>query len=116
MTPFEKALVLHLVGDWLLQNDWMATNKMKLSHPAAWVHGAIHGVLLGLALGWMGGLVLAVVHMAVDTRGPQQWWSRLIAQTQNGDIGVHVRIWGDQVLHIVCIALWLVAAPYVPYA
>jgi hypothetical protein len=52
----------------------------------------------------------------VDTRGPQQWWSRLIRQTQNGDVGVHVRIWGDQVIHIVCIALWLLVAPHLPIA
>ena len=112
MTLFEKALVLHLVGDWLLQNDWMARGKVDLRHPAAWVHAGIHAVLLGLVLGWLGGLVLGVIHMLVDTRVPQQWWSRVFAQTQSGEMALHVRIWGDQVIHIATIALWLLAVPY----
>ena len=63
LTPFERALVAHLVADWLLQNDWMAHHKCKLSHPAAWVHGGIHALALGWALGWvalalLGGLLL----------------------------------------------------------
>ncbi len=112
MTLFEKAMVLHLVGDWLLQNDWMARNKLKLQHPAAWVHGSIHTVLLGLVFGWLGGLVLGVVHMLVDTRVPQRWWSRAFAQTQSGEMSTHVMVWGDQVIHIGSIALWMVVAPH----
>ena len=111
MTLFEKALVLHLIGDWLLQNDWMARNKQTLRHPAAWVHGGIHGVLLGLVFGWIGGVVLAAVHMLVDTRLPQRWWSRVFAQTRDGEMGIHVQIWGDQVIHISTLALWLLIAP-----
>jgi hypothetical protein len=111
MTLFEKALVLHLVGDWLLQNDWMARNKDKLRHPASWVHGGIHTVLLGLVFGWCGGLVLGLIHMLVDTRIPQRWWSRTFGQTQTGEMGLHVLIWGDQVIHISTIALWMVVSP-----
>ena len=106
MTPFEKALVMHLLGDWLLQNDWMARNKTSLSHPAAWVHGAVHGILLGLVWGWLGGVVLGLVHMAIDTRLPLQWWGRFFRQTTSGEVGTHVAIWCDQVAHIATIALW----------
>lgn len=112
MTLFEKAIVLHLIGDWLLQNDWMARSKVSLRHPAAWVHGTIHGVLLGLVLGWRGGLVLGAVHMLVDTRVPQRWWSRSFGQTQGGELGSHVVVWGDQVIHVCTIALWFVLAPH----
>lgn len=28
-TPFERALAAHLVGDWPLQNDWMAHHKAR---------------------------------------------------------------------------------------
>lgn len=114
MTPFDKALILHLVGDWLLQNDWMASHKTRLRHPAAWVHGAVHGVLLGLVLGWLGGLVLGVTHMLIDTRAPQLWWGRAFGQTHSGDVSAHVLIWGDQVLHIATIGLWIVTSPYLP--
>ena len=112
MTPFENALVAHLVADWLLQNDWMARNKTSLRHPASWVHGAIQGVLLGLALGWLAGLILGVLHMLVDTRVPQRWWGRIYRQTTTGPLGDHVLIWGDQVIHISMIALWLHLLPY----
>ena len=111
MTPFEKALVAHLVADWLLQNDWMARNKSNLAHPAAWVHSGIHGVLLGVILGWLGGLTLGVLHMLVDTRFPQRWWGRLYRQTAEGPLHDHVMIWGDQVIHIALIALWFLVQP-----
>lgn len=98
-------LVVHLVADWMLQSDWMATNKARrrprkplpeplgLSevpraeyawydrHPAAYVHAGIHGVLLALVFGWVA-LPLALVHLVIDTRTPVVWWSRLIRQTQ----------------------------------
>jgi hypothetical protein len=111
MTPFENALVAHLVADWLLQNDWMARNKTSLLHPAAWVHAGIHGVWLGFILGWRGGLILGVLHMLVDTRVPQRWWGRVFGQTTTGPLGDHVMIWGDQVIHIGLIALWFHVAP-----
>jgi hypothetical protein len=114
MNLFEKAFVLHLVGDWLLQNDWMARCKADLRHPAAWVHGGIHGLLLSSVFGWMGGLILAVLHMIVDTRVPQRWWIRTFGQTQSGEMGLHVQIWGDQVIHISMLALWIQVARYLP--
>lgn len=114
MTAFEKALVLHLIGDWLLQNDWMARNKVRLQHPAAWVHAAIHAALLSLALGWVGGLVLGIVHILIDTRVPQLWWSRVFGQTPSGEASAHVLIWGDQVLHVATISLWVLVAPRLP--
>ena len=52
-------------ADWLLQNEWMSVNKLRLSHPAAWIHGSIHGVLLGLIFGWIGGVILALLHILV---------------------------------------------------
>lgn len=110
MSLFEKALVVHLVGDWLLQNEWMARFKGSLRHPAAWIHATIHGVLLGLVLGWLGGIVLGLVHLLIDTRVPLRWWSRVFMQTHAGDIGTHVQIWSDQVLHIATIALWILLA------
>jgi hypothetical protein len=111
-------LVLHLVADWPLQNAWIADNKQKLYHPAAWVHGVLHGGLLSIIFGWAA-VPLAIVHMLIDTRKPLQWWSRLVRQTQPGnhyirvredriptyDMGTEVRIWTDQVFHIICIAV-----------
>ena len=108
MTLFEYGLVAHLVADWLLQNDWMARHKTRLAHPAAWLHGGIHGVLLGLILGWQAGLFLAAVHILVDTRLPLGWWQRVYRQTVDGNGGYVVSVWADQVLHIGCLCLVLV--------
>lgn len=107
MTLFEKALIMHLIGDWLLQNHWMAENKPNLRHPAAWIHMAIHVVLVGIALGWLGGLVLGILHMLIDTRKPFLWWRSLFRMTADGPTSVHVAIWTDQVLHVLCIAGWI---------
>ncbi|MGI8730243.1 MAG: hypothetical protein ACR2LK_09690 [Solirubrobacteraceae bacterium] len=104
-------IVLHLIADWPLQNNWMAANKARRNdrwwtstpmqyaagevapppdrwwdrHPAAYVHAGIHGALLALVFGWAT-LPLAVVHLVIDTRTPVAWWSKLVRQTQPGSL------------------------------
>jgi hypothetical protein len=114
-------IVLHLIADWPLQNDWMQ-NKTSLLHPSGYVHAGIHGLLFSIIFGWVA-LPLAVAHLLIDTRWPIIWWSYLIRQTQPKsqyvilrggkdneeavpiyDIGLEVRIWTDQVFHIACVA------------
>lgn len=116
MNPFDLSasdilvwgIVLHLIADWPLQNDWMANNKMKraklgeipgdgmtrapsrmhpyslwfIRHPAAYVHAGIHGVFLAFIFGWVA-IPLAILHLIIDTRVPIVWWStKVIKQTQ----------------------------------
>jgi hypothetical protein len=107
MTLFERGLVAQMVADWILQNDWMARNKMSLRHPAAWVHGGIHAACLGLALGWQGGLVLGFIHMLIDTRVPVVWWMRVFKKCGQAPETAWIGIWLDQSFHLVCIAAWL---------
>ncbi|MDM8526870.1 DUF3307 domain-containing protein [Anaerolineales bacterium HSG24] len=107
MTLFERGFVAHLVADWLLQNDWMAQYKSDLRHPAAWVHVGIQTLFLAVALGWRAGLILGSIHMLIDTRVPLRWWQRTFRQTNEGPAALHVAIWGDQVVHIAAIALWV---------
>ena len=151
------AVVIHLVCDWLLQNEWMATNKMKRQtylhydshgfevmkegswwdrHPAAYVHSGIHVLGLLLIFPWWAALLAGISHLVIDTRKPVEWWSKLIKQTQPRswtrrkdepsitiggvidaripevsinpsimDVGMDVRIWNDQVWHILILAL-----------
>jgi hypothetical protein len=110
MTPFERGLVAHLVADWILQNEWMARHKLSLRHPAAWVHGAIHALCLGLALGWMAGLVLGLAHVLIDTRVPVEFWNRHFKKCDGTPEAESIAVWLDQTLHIVCIALWVTLA------
>lgn len=107
LTLFEQALIMHLIGDWILQNDWMARNKPNLRHPAAWVHGSIHVVLMAIVLGWGAALALGACHLLIDTRGPFGWWRRFFRMTTEGPNALHVAIWSDQVLHVLCIAAWV---------
>lgn len=110
LTPFEAALMLHLIADWLLQNEWMAVNKVRLSHPAAWVHGSIHAVLLGFVFGWVGGVVLGSVHMLVDTRVPIRCWIKVFKRCETSPDLPILLIGCDQVIHIACIAGWMLLA------
>ncbi len=110
MTPFERGLVAQLVADWILQNDWMARNKLSLRHPAAWVHAGIQAVCLGLALGWQAGLVLGIIHMFIDTRAPVAWWVRVFKKCGQVPQAGWIGIWLDQTVHLVCIAAWVALA------
>jgi hypothetical protein len=111
LTPFERALVTHLVADWLLQNDWMAHHKCKLSHPAPWVHGAIHGLGFWWALDWRAGLALGLLHTLIDTRVPLGWWIRSFKHSENAPNASSIAMWADQVLHITTIAIWILLDP-----
>lgn len=117
-------IVLHLVADWPFQSDWMANNKQNLRHPAGYFHAAIHGLFLSIIFGWAA-IALAILHLLIDTRKPLIWWGRLMHQIQPAnrvifqrwsvgdeveeipvyDMGMEVRIWVDQVFHIICIAV-----------
>ncbi len=107
LTPFERALVAHLTADWLLQNDWMALNKRNLSHPAGWIHAAIHGVLLGLALDWKSGIALGAIHLLIDTGHPLDWWIRVFKKCEALPHAMLIRIATDQALHVVILAAWV---------
>jgi hypothetical protein len=126
-------LVVHLVVDWLGQNEWQALNKMKrwpgrdfiwLRHPAAYVHAGLHGWFQLLVFPWWGALLIAITHLLIDTRIPVKWWSEQIGQTQPSgqhmssvsadgtiesisvyDMGTEVRVWADQTWHIGVLAL-----------
>ncbi len=111
LTPFERGLMAHLVADWLLQNDWMAMNKTRLSHPAGWVHAGIHAICLGLALGPLAGAVLGAIHLLLDTRVPLEWWIRVFKKSDKVPEARLIAIWTDQVIHLATIAAWVALAP-----
>lgn len=107
MTLFERALVVHLVCDWLLQNEWMAMNKTDLKHPAAWVHSGIHAIGLTFAFPVWIAVIIGLTHLLIDTRTPLVKWRQLIKQTTDpaNPATIHVAFWGDQVAHIGVLAM-----------
>lgn len=111
LTPFERGLVAHLVADWVLQNDWMARHKSDLGHPAAYVHAGIHAACLAVALGPLGGAVLGVVHLLVDSRAPVAWWMRVYKRCERSPEAPQIALWLDQALHLICLAAWVAFGP-----
>lgn len=100
-------ILAHMVADWLLQNAWQSDHKAKLGHPAGIVHAMIHVAALAFVFPKRLALLLGVVHYLIDLRFLLRWWRGFIRQTTDPakPESLHVAIWGDQVLHIVCIAL-----------
>lgn len=94
----------HWIADWPLQNNWIAVNKIRLTHPAAWVHGGIHFAALVFVFPWYMALALAAAHILIDTRIPLNWWRKTFHVTGEEPMALHVAIWMDQVVHIMCIA------------
>jgi hypothetical protein len=76
----------------------------------------IHAVLLGIAIGWLGGIVLALVHILIDTRAPLNWWRGFFRQTSDGPYAVLTAVWADQVLHLVTIAIWVLLTQTVEFS
>ncbi len=98
-------IIVHLVADWLLQNNWMALHKSSLHHAAAWVHSGIHTAGLCLLFSWPIALLIGVTHLLIDTRRPLLWWMRVIKQVPQDERLPIVEIWLDQVMHITVLAL-----------
>lgn len=97
--------VAHLIADWLGQNEWQAVHKVSLRHPAAWVHSGIHLLFLCLVFPYPVAALLALTHLLIDTRIPRAWWAKTFRQTREGEMGTHVAIWADQVMHLACLAV-----------
>ena len=114
MSLFDKLLVAHLVGDWLLQTEWQALNKSKNIRAMASHIGVYSLVMLGvlvvdfgfqniyvylmvaflgvshaiLDLGWP---VVRLMKMTrgIVTRPPERWLMMVV----------------DQIIHVVTIAI-----------
>ena len=116
MTPFAWLCIAHFVGDWLLQNDWMAREKRGRWWSAACLtHCGVYTLTLTAAFvavssTWRENAVIptalfaAVIflsHWLLDGFNIPVWWNRLIGQTDT-DL---VRIVVDQTMHIFVIAV-----------
>lgn len=110
------AIIGHLVGDYILQNDWQALNKKKQCLPLA-VHVALWTLSVMLFSGWMRLewpqfvaviLVLAWTHAIQDHTDIIPKWMDLIGQKQfrTGPCAPWSIIVVDNVWHIV--TLWAV--------
>jgi hypothetical protein len=107
------AIIGHLVGDYILQNDWMALNKKsKTGAFNCWVHCMIWTFsVVSFAGWWHCGVVgvLFLTHWIQDRTNIIAWWMDLIGQKQfrTGACAPWSIIVVDNVWHIITIwAVW----------
>jgi hypothetical protein len=74
-------LIGHLIGDYLLQNDWMAANKKRATLPCL-VHVLLYTLAIAACTGWplWALAVVAVTHFAQDRTQVIAWWMRINRQ------------------------------------
>lgn len=112
-------LVAHLVGDYLLQSDWMATQKTKRSL-ACLCHVLLYAIPF-VVLGASPAALVAIVstHFAIDRwrlaryvvwaknwLGPNRPWRECVATGYPPDRPAWLTVWlliiSDNTLHILC--------------
>jgi uncharacterized membrane protein len=108
------AVVIHLVVDWFLQTDWMATNKTNLKHPAAYVHSGLHTLGMLLIFPWWLALGVGFTHLLIDTRKPVTWWIETIKQMPpTTPIYSQVEMWLDQIMHVLMLVIAVLILPMI---
>ena len=107
MSTFDWLLIGHLVGDWLLQSDWMAQEKRQgLVTKAGMVHFTVYTAVLlfiirwaninSQATYWLWGLIIFVSHWLIDATDVVDYWMQLFGQNNKSV----VRLMIDQTMHI----------------
>lgn len=115
MTLFAWLALGHLVGDWLLQNDWMARGKARARLSAACLaHCLLYTASLAPVLLWQAkdarlAVALAMIflsHWVIDWGDLARRWGRLLHQTDTETVRTVV----DQTFHLgvlAVLAAWL---------
>ena len=60
-----EIILLHLIGDYITQTDWMAVNKTKSSFPAV-LHATIYSIPFMLLMVLPGVLLIFLSHFLID--------------------------------------------------
>lgn len=100
MSPF----IAHLVGDFLIQNDWMAVNKARSSVACA-VHVLVYmAPFLLCNLEWWQLLLIATQHFLQDRTRWVAWWMTRWKQAKKG-YPSELSLCVDQSFHLLTIEL-----------
>lgn len=113
MTLFVWLVIGHLLGDWVLQNDWMAKGKQQnWINRAGLTHFSLYTATVLAALGLAGwrerspgqllaiGVSLFVTHWVIDAGRLAERWGHFYRQS-NVEI---VRLMVDQTFHLLVLA------------
>jgi len=109
METLSLAFLGHLVGDYLLQNDWMAQNKKNktlvcLVHCAIWSGS----VIFFTGWGWIPFVLLFLMHFIQDRTDIVPLWMRWAGQEKfaTGALAPWSVILTDNIFHL--LQIWLV--------
>lgn len=116
MNIFTWLVIGHLVGDWMLQNDWMARGKQRrFFTQAIFVHCMVYTLTLFVAL-WIASLdspvsppyipfalTIFLSHWLIDAGNLAGRWVRWWKQSRL----LFVRIMVDQTLHVLVLAAFM---------
>ena len=109
MSQFDYLLIVHLIGDFLLQTSWMAKNQGTKWLPIL-AHVAVYTAVVSIAGGLSGGLSLAAIalifasHIVLDRKTFVAFWVSNI-QTAKGPEQAWLSIMADQIFHIIILAI-----------
>lgn len=72
-----SAFLLHLLGDYIIQNDWMATNKKKATWEgffACLIHCVTYSIPFLFILDWTAVLLVFATHFIIDRWHLVDWF------------------------------------------
>ena len=118
MDTLSLAILGHLVGDYLLQIDWMAENKKTRILPCL-VHSTVWGacVVLFTGWGWVPFVILTVIHFFQDHTFFVRKWMHFTGQDHfaTGTYAPWSIVIVDNTFHLLQIwAIWKLM-PYIPF-
>ena len=116
MNTFAWLVISHFVGDWLLQNEWMALGKKQgVFTWAGLMHFVVYTIIIIGALALSGAkqklatsiavcALIFVSHWAIDALDVARRWMQAVLQTDREAVRLAV----DQLLHVLVLALLVV--------
>lgn len=76
--------LLHLVGDYIFQNDFLAENKTS-SHLWAFVHAIIYSIPFSFIVPIYGFLIIFITHFFIDRYRLAVYWIKLVNWNWNSN-------------------------------
>jgi hypothetical protein len=109
-------VILHLIGDWLLQTDWMAKEKGKnpqalAAHVSIWAACFIPAAVWLYNPLWL--VWLVGTHLLLDGTGFVRWWMRNVKRVPEADLrgsAWWLAVVVDQVFHLLALVPIAVSA------
>jgi hypothetical protein len=102
-------LIGHLIGDYLFQTSWMASNKAKQWIPLL-VHSVVYTIIVTTVVYLGYGLLpfLAIIlilgsHIILDRRTFVQWWVKNVMNSNDKEAG-WLMIMADQIFHLIILS------------